>query len=153
MSTYDGYAFRRAIRYAELSTGAVAVAHDLATYAENGTGKCFPTQEQLAEGTGLSVRSVRRVLAELKDAGLVHVEKNKARSFNANSIYWCRVPHGMPAAPKAEASQKAKPVRAPISKPPAPPRPAPAVAEPVMQPQVMALSGGAFPTEPAWRKG
>lgn len=143
MSAYDGYAFRRAIRYAELSTGAVAVAHDLATYAENGTGKCFPTQEQLVQGTGLSIRSVRRVLTELKAAGLIHVEKNKARHFNANSIYWCRVPVEMQSKLKAEVRQRAKTAAAPASPLP---EPAPAAAVPVNGSQ----PAGAFPSVPAW---
>lgn len=150
MTTYDGFAFRKAIRFTLLSTGAVAVAHDLATYADNATGKCFPTQEQLAQGTGLSVRSVRRVLAELKEAGLIHVEKNKARDFNANSIYWCHVPVGMQSKLKAEVKQRAKSARA------LPTAPAPAVAVPVPQhpaPLPMPPPGEAFPMESVWRKG
>jgi DNA-binding transcriptional MocR family regulator len=154
VTAYDGFAFRKAIRFTLLSTGAVAVAHDLATYADNGTGKCFPTQEQLAQGTGLSVRSVRRVLAELKDAGLIHVEKNKARDFNANSIYWCRVPVGMQSKLKAEVKQRAKSARTPASVPaPPPPMPsavtAPAAAEAVSG----SVSAGQFPTSAVWLKG
>lgn len=161
MTGYDGFAFRKAIRFTLLSTGAVAVAHDLATYADNDTGKCFPTQEQLAQGTGLSVRSVRRVLTELKDAGLIHVEKNKARDFNANSIYWCRVPVRMQSKLKAEIGQREKSTRAPASapagQPPSPPvapppELAPAVAAPVTHPRVSTPPVTAFPVEPVWRR-
>src|SRR4051812_15426436 len=43
----------------------------LTAFADNATGHCFPSQQSLADMSGLSVRQVRRAIKNLESAGLV----------------------------------------------------------------------------------
>ena len=57
------------------SFGALAVYAALASYADENTGVCWPSQATLAEDTGLTVRSVQRAIVVLINNGLITRER------------------------------------------------------------------------------
>lgn len=71
------------LRAPGLSPGAKLVYGLLLSYAWQ-DGACFPGQERLAGDAGVSDRTVRAYLGELKDAGLVRVEQ---RGLGKTAVY------------------------------------------------------------------
>ena len=63
------------IHSCELSTNEIAVYTVLVVFVNNKTGKCFPSRKVIAERVNLSVRSVARIISQLKDRGLIEVKK------------------------------------------------------------------------------
>ena len=59
----------------ELSINEIAVYTTLVVFVNNKTGKCFPSRKVIAERVNLSVRSVARIISQLKDRGLIEVKK------------------------------------------------------------------------------
>ena len=62
------------IHSCELSINEIAVYTTLVIFVNNKTGKCFPSRKVIAERVNLSVRSVARVIAQLKERGLIEVK-------------------------------------------------------------------------------
>ena len=62
------------IHSCELSTNEIAVYTTLVIFVNSKTGKCFPSRKVIAERVNLSVRSVARVISQLKDKGLIDVK-------------------------------------------------------------------------------
>lgn len=56
----------------------------LADYADE-LWSCWPSQQRLADETELGVRTVRRVLAELEDAGLIHRKMRRGEGGHRSS--------------------------------------------------------------------
>ena len=63
------------IHSCELSTNEIAVYTVLVVFVNNKTGKCFPSRKVIAERVNLSVRSVARIISQLKEKGLIEVKK------------------------------------------------------------------------------
>ena len=63
------------IHSCELSINEIAVYTTLVVFVNNKTGKCFPSRKVIAERVNLSVRSVARIIAQLKERGLIEVKK------------------------------------------------------------------------------
>ena len=63
------------IHSCELSTNEIAVYTTLIVFANNKTGKCYPSRKVIADRVNLSVRSVARIIAQLKERGLIEVKK------------------------------------------------------------------------------
>ena len=74
----DYFEYLRAIRESNLSTKARIVALIIASYNPS-----FPTNKLIAQGTGLSERSVRNAKAELVAAGYLR----QKRTYNAANRY------------------------------------------------------------------
>lgn len=62
------------IHSCELSTNEIAVYTTLIIFANNKTGKCFPSRKVIAERVNLSVRSVARIISQLKERGLIEIK-------------------------------------------------------------------------------
>jgi hypothetical protein len=67
----DYFTYLRSIRSSDLSTKARIVALIIASYNPS-----FPTNKQIAEGTGLCERTVRTAKKELVDAGYLKQKRN-----------------------------------------------------------------------------
>ena len=63
------------IHSCELSTNEIAVYTTLVIFVNNKTGKCYPSRKVIADRVNLSVRSVARIIAQLKERGLIEVKK------------------------------------------------------------------------------
>ena len=63
------------IHSCELSTNEIAVYTTLIVFSNNKTGKCYPSRNVIADRVNLSVRSVARIIAQLKERGLIEVKK------------------------------------------------------------------------------
>ena len=63
-------------------------------YMAGENGYAWPSQEQLAGELGISLSGVKRVVKELKDAKLIHVEKSMVGSFVRNCYYFLEVGEG-----------------------------------------------------------
>ena len=63
------------IHSCELSTNEIAVYTTLIVFVNNKTGKCYPSRKVIADRVNLSVRSVARIIAQLKERGLIEVKK------------------------------------------------------------------------------
>ena len=63
------------IHSCELSTNEIAVYTVLVVFVNNKTGKCYPSRKVIADRVNLSVRSVARIIAQLKEKGLIEVKK------------------------------------------------------------------------------
>lgn len=70
---------RPVLRARNLSTNAKTIYGLLVDYAGQ-DGSCFPGQETLAEECGLSIRHLSRVLADLRDYGLIEWHRRKQSS-------------------------------------------------------------------------
>lgn len=79
----DYFVYLRLIRESSLSTKARIVALIIGSYNPS-----FPTNQQIADGTGLSERSVRNAKAELVAAGYLR----QTRTFNAANHYQIAAP-------------------------------------------------------------
>ncbi len=69
------------IRDSSLSIGARLLIAVLKSYAWNGS-TCYPGQERLAAELGVSSRTIRRLLCELRDAGLLIIQRGEGRRTN-----------------------------------------------------------------------
>jgi hypothetical protein len=67
---------------AELNNGAKVVAAYLFARADSKTLECHPKQHTIAEGTGLSPRSVRNAITALRDGGFLVVDRPDAYAVN-----------------------------------------------------------------------
>ena len=63
------------IHSCELSTNEIAVYTTLIVFVNNKTGRCYPSRKVIADRVNLSVRSVARIIAQLKERGLIEVKK------------------------------------------------------------------------------
>ena len=75
------------IHSCELSTNEIAVYTVLVVFVNNKTGKCFPSRKVIAERVNLSVRSVARIIAQLKERGLIEIKKEQ--TVNPMNICFC----------------------------------------------------------------
>lgn len=73
--------WRVAVRDSDLSPTAKHVALTLDTYM-NSRGLAWPTRATLAEGVGLSVKTVERALRELSQSGFIVVHRGRGRTPN-----------------------------------------------------------------------
>ena len=73
--------WRDAVRDSGLDSNAKHVAHVLSTYM-NGGGQCWPSQELVAAGASISVRTVQRATARLELAGLLLIDRGRGRTSN-----------------------------------------------------------------------
>jgi hypothetical protein len=73
-----------AVDCAMLSHGAKVVASRIALHHNIETGQCNPSMAMLVAGTGMSDRTVRRMLAELEQAAWISVDRS--RGYHANSF-------------------------------------------------------------------
>ncbi|MET4788260.1 hypothetical protein ABIF64_000438 [Bradyrhizobium japonicum] len=78
-----------AIDIATLSHGAKILAMRVALHLNVETGQCNPSMAMLAEGTGTSESTVRRMLHELEQQGWVSVDRSQGRHSNSFEL---RVP-------------------------------------------------------------
>lgn len=63
-----------------LSSPAIMLYLTLASYADNRTGKCWPSKATLANELSTSANSVSRWAKELEDAGVIEVEHRKSEA-------------------------------------------------------------------------
>lgn len=77
------------------SPGKKALIMSLAEYADE-HGYCYPSQERLAEETEQSVRTVRNLLCELEEMGLIRRERrhNPHSGLRDSDGYWLELPAG-----------------------------------------------------------
>lgn len=82
----DGYVriANTVARDARLSMQARTLYVVLRSYAHGDRAYCWPGRRRLAEDCGCSVDTVKRLIHEIVDAGLVSVEQRPGRS----SVYW-----------------------------------------------------------------
>jgi DNA-binding MarR family transcriptional regulator len=64
-----------------LKSSGLAVYNVLASFANSKNQTCFPTQKTIAELIGMSKRTVIRRIRQLKELGLLSVEKKRGRCF------------------------------------------------------------------------
>lgn len=83
----DYFEYLRSIRESSLSTKARIVALIVASYNPS-----YPTNQQIAEGTGLCERTVRSAKKELVEAGYLR----QIRTFNAANHYTPTAPDAVP---------------------------------------------------------
>ena len=72
---------------ADISDRAVRIYALLARYADNETGKCFPSRETLAKRAGCHVRSVGRAIDELIEIGAVEKSHRKDGNGFTSNLY------------------------------------------------------------------
>lgn len=91
--TIKVWSWRQAIAKAKIEPSTKLVLYTLGNYMnEHGTG-CYPTQEQIAEESGLSLRSVSEHLRKAAEAGFIEVTKHGFGGQNwANNEYRARYP-------------------------------------------------------------
>jgi len=65
----------------KLKTSGLAVYNALAFFVNSKSQACFPTQKTIADLVGLSRRTVIRKIKQLKEIGLIRIEKEKGRCF------------------------------------------------------------------------
>ena len=71
-----------------LSSPAIMLYLTLASYADNKTGRCWPSRATLAGELGASVNSVDRWARELEAAGVVEVERRKSEAdLNLTNVW------------------------------------------------------------------
>jgi hypothetical protein len=128
----------RVLCNAALSMGARFVYTLLLSYAWQ-EDRCFPGQERLARDVGCSVRTVQRYLAELEDAGEIHVIQQGLQRPNIYVILDRRA-DATPLS-RQETTTMARPDTPPAS-PPETTAVAPAVTSPVTRPETTDLSPG-----------
>lgn len=86
----EAWHWRRAMMRLDLPASAFRVAIALAdVFMNRKKGKCYPSQEKIAEATGLSLSGVRKGLAALREAGLLATTK---RYFNGSLSYAFLIP-------------------------------------------------------------
>lgn len=71
----------------KVSTADMAVFFCLSFYADNETGKCFPTLSTLAKASKLSVNTVRKSIKNLEQLGFIKVEKKKIDGMRLSNVY------------------------------------------------------------------
>ena len=93
------YATQEWVRGLELPRAPKTVLAALATHQNRKSGDCFPGHETLAKDTGYSLRSVRRHVSWLRNAGLINVTHRapggvrKSDSYTFN-VEWTAEPTG-----------------------------------------------------------
>ncbi|WP_426301891.1 helix-turn-helix domain-containing protein [Arthrobacter sp. R-11] len=80
--------YLRAVRESDLPTGTRAVCWALASFANNNTGKAYPTVKTLAKATGMKEGTVSRHTGLAQEKGYLH----KERHFNGPITYTITVP-------------------------------------------------------------
>lgn len=78
-------------RLPDLSASARRVAHELLNHVNRETGFAWPSEARLATALGLSVRSIERAKAQLRDLGLLTWQRrgtNKRGRTNLYSLSW-----------------------------------------------------------------
>lgn len=80
--------YGKAIRESNLPSGVRATCWAIATFANNKTGKAFPTVEQIATAVGLSGETVSKHTRHAEAAGYLR----KVRKFNSSIDYYITVP-------------------------------------------------------------
>jgi hypothetical protein len=78
-------------RLPDLSASARRVAHELLNHVNRETGLAWPSEARLATALGLSVRSIERAKAQLRDLGLLTWQRrgtNKRGRTNLYSLSW-----------------------------------------------------------------
>jgi DNA-binding transcriptional ArsR family regulator len=75
--------YGKAIREADLPSGTKATCWAIATYADNKTGKAWPSLRELASATGLSQDTVSKHTIRAEAAGYLH----KQRRLNNSIVY------------------------------------------------------------------
>jgi DNA-binding transcriptional ArsR family regulator len=80
--------YARAVAQSGLPTGTRTVCWAIASFANNDTGRAFPTVRAIAEATGLSQPVVSKHTSLAESGGYLH----KERRFNGSIIYTITVP-------------------------------------------------------------
>jgi DNA-binding transcriptional ArsR family regulator len=80
--------YAKAIAQSSLPTGTRATCWAIGSFANNDTGRAFPTVRAVAEATGLSQPVVSKHTALAESKGYLH----KERRFNGSIIYTITVP-------------------------------------------------------------
>jgi DNA-binding MarR family transcriptional regulator len=80
--------YARAIAQSSLPTGTRATCWAIGSFANNDTGRAFPTVRAIAEATGLSQPVVSKHTAIAESRGFLH----KERRYNGSIIYTITVP-------------------------------------------------------------
>lgn len=105
--------YGKAIRESNLPSGVKATCWAIATFANNKTGKAFPTVEQIATAVGLSGETVSKHTRHAEAAGYLR----KVRKFNSSIDYYITVPASVvdeaPAPPITSTAEEA-PARPPV---------------------------------------
>lgn len=87
------FTWRSAVCDSDLPPTARHVALTLSLHMNERGGSCFPSREELARETGLSVRTVDKAIRTLEDAGWLHVERPaRQRGRGHPNRYTARVP-------------------------------------------------------------
>jgi hypothetical protein len=99
--------YAKAIRESNLPSGVRATCWAIATFANNKTGKAFPTVEQIATAVGLSAETVSKHTRLAEAAGYLR----KVRTFNSSIDYYISVPAHLvedaPAPPTTSTAEEA----------------------------------------------
>lgn len=107
----------------KIGANGLAVYMVLARYANNESGKCFPSIKEIAKGLGISARSVQYTLRKLKTVGLISIEARTSKSGGQSSNLYTLLPiekvDSKLLAPGAYSAPHAQ--YAPPGAPPAPP--------------------------------
>ncbi|MET3945796.1 DNA-binding transcriptional ArsR family regulator [Arthrobacter sp. UYCu512] len=80
--------YAKAIAQSDLPTGTRATCWAIGTFANNNSGRAFPTVRTIAEATGLSEPVVSKHTAIAESRGYLH----KERRFNGSIVYTITVP-------------------------------------------------------------
>lgn len=72
---------------ASLSPSAVVVYCTLARYANRESRTCYPSKETIAERAGLSLNTVSRCLAELKEVGAISSKRRNINGIPTSNVY------------------------------------------------------------------
>jgi hypothetical protein len=75
-----------AVDCATLTHGAKVLASRIALHHNIDTGQCNPSMVMLTAGTGMSERTVRRMLAELTVSGWIRVDRTSGRYRNSYGL-------------------------------------------------------------------
>ncbi|WP_433232366.1 helix-turn-helix domain-containing protein [Micromonospora sp. CA-248260] len=99
------YAMMQAFATGEVSAPAYAL-YTVIRFHWGGFDRTFPKQETIAEKSGMSVPSVKRLLKELADKGWI-IKERQSRVHGGNEYWICDVPFVRHAnAPKAASARK-----------------------------------------------
>lgn len=86
------FGWQRALMAARLTASTRVVGMALAGFANGHSGECWPSADEIAEASGVSVRTVLRALPMLEEAGLVEILRGCGRG--RRSVYRMAVPAG-----------------------------------------------------------
>lgn len=85
------FRWRDAVRGSSLRSSVRLVLHELGFFADTDGRGVFPSQQKVADNTGLNRSSVNKLIKEAVETGFIEIDKRKSTKWSANS-YRLKIP-------------------------------------------------------------